>query len=66
MVFSVVVVGVWSWGWVFVRGGGCLVVVIVVVAPVSQWWWSVSPRVFLAKIPFLAFPHNHGNHLTKF
>ena len=30
-------------------GRGCLVVVV---APVSQWWWSVSPRVFLAKIPF--------------
>ena len=37
--------------------------VVVVVAPVSQWWWSVSPRVFLAKIPFLAFSHCHGNHL---
>ena len=39
----------------FGRGGGCLVVVVVVVAPVSQWWWSVSPRVFLAKIPFFGF-----------
>ena len=36
-------------------GRGCLVVVVVVMAPVSQWWWSVSPRVFLAKIPFLVF-----------
>ena len=48
------------------HGGGCLVVVVVVVAPVSQWWWSVSPRVFLAKIPFLAFSRYHGNHFAKF
>ena len=33
---------------------------------VSQWWWSVSHRVFLAKIPFLAFSHYHGNHFMKF
>ena len=48
-------------------GRGCLVVVV---APVSQWWWSVSPRVFLAKIPFFlgggAFSHYHGNHFAKF
>ena len=40
--------------------------VVVVVAPVSQWWWSVSPRVFLAKIPSLSFSHYHGNHFLKF
>ena len=40
--------------------------VVVVVAPISQWWWSVSPRVFLAKIPFLAFSHYHSNHFEKF
>ena len=39
---------------------------MVVVAPVSQWWWSVSPRVFLAKIPFLAFSRYHGNLFAKF
>ena len=37
-----------------------------VAAPVSQWWWSVSLRVFLAKIPFLAFSRYHGNHFVKF
>ena len=40
-------------------------VVVVVVAPVSQWWWSVSPRVFLAKITFLLSRY-HGNHFAKF
>ena len=40
--------------------------VVVVAAPVSQWWWSVSPRDFLAKIPFLAFSHYYGNHFAKF
>ena len=27
---------------------------------------SVAPRVFLAKIPFLAFSHYHGNHFPDF
>ena len=42
--------------------------VVVVVASVSQWWWSVSPRVFLAKIPFFggAFSRYHGNYFAKF
>ena len=39
--------------------------VVVVVVPISQWWWSVSPRVFLDKIPFLALSHYHGNHFAK-
>ena len=51
LVMLVVVVAPVSQCW---GGGGCLVVVV---APVSQWWWSVSLRVFLAKIPFLAFSH---------
>ena len=48
------------------RDGGCLVVVVVVMAPVSQWWWSVSPRVFLDKISYLAFSCYHGNYFAKF
>ena len=27
---------------------------------------SVAPRVFMAKIPFLAFSHYHGNHFPDF
>ena len=27
---------------------------------------SVAPRVFLEKIPFLAFSHCHDNHFSKF
>ena len=41
-VVSVVVV---VWWWVFGRGGSSG-------GSCSQWWWSVSPRVFLTKIPF--------------
>ena len=52
-------------------GRGCLSggghgYLVVVAAPVSQWWWSVSPRVFLAKISFLAFSRYHGNHFANF
>ena len=27
---------------------------------------SVAPRVFLAKMTFLAFSHHHGNHFLDF